>query len=196
MASVEDVAWGLGVFGGMLLGAGVVAVRFQTLFRPSALPSSVALWLLMDGIIRLYDGLFGVLRPVSMEMWVFKPYLIYCQADFTYCDLKNAWMWTESYMDLWEITLGTTALWLASRQGQAQASRLLALVCTVMTCHKTCMYLLMEPMSDYASTGHNDFLNFWFIWFAPNAIWVVVPAYCVYLLWSELLTAPKSVKGA
>ncbi len=173
----------------MIFGSCVIATRIRTSFRPSSLPGKVALWLLVDGIIRLYDGLFGVLRPASMKMWIFKPYLIYCQADFTYCDLKNPWMWTESYMDLWEITLGTTALWLASQEGKvnAQASRLLALVCTVMTCHKTCMYLLMEPMSDYASTGHNDFLNFWFIWFVPNAIWVVAPAYCIYELFQVLL---------
>ena len=70
MASVEDVALGLGVFGCMIFGSCVIATRIRTSFRPSSLPVKVALWLLVDGIIRLYDGLFGVLRPASMKMWI------------------------------------------------------------------------------------------------------------------------------
>jgi len=185
---------GLGTFALMLLVSSILSIRLRGILKPSSLPRTVSLWLFVDGIIRTYDGLFGVLRPASMSWKIYEPYKTYCGADRTYCDLGNGWMWTESYMDLWEVSLGTIALWMASTPPVSfpkRAPQLLALVATTMCFHKTCMYLLMEPMTDYAATGHNDWVGFWLIWFLPNFIWVVMPGVCMCILSRDLLAVAE-----
>ena len=185
----DSVTRGLAWFGVILVVAAVLTSRLQAALTASdVLPRLVVIWLCMDGVIRIYDGLFGVLRPASFEWTIYAPFKLYTDVDHTYRDLDNAFMWTESYMDLYELSIGSFALYLSSRS--PQKARVLALIATTMTFHKTCMYLLMEPMGDYASTKHNDSLSFWMIWFFPNFVYVVMPGLCMKKLFDVLADGP------
>ncbi|OCT53831.1 hypothetical protein CLCR_10635 [Cladophialophora carrionii] len=59
----------------------------------------------------------------------------------------------------------------------------------VMTFSKTVLYWLNEYFSGFANIGHNSAYNLVFLWIIPNGLWLVFPAYIMYLLGAEILEA-------
>ncbi|OKL60629.1 hypothetical protein UA08_04164 [Talaromyces atroroseus] len=69
---------------------------------------------------------------------------------------------------------------------------LVAYAASVATFSKTILYWLNELFSGFANIGHNSLSNLIFLWIIPNGMWIVFPAYMIYVFGGELLYALES----
>ncbi|KAH9819380.1 hypothetical protein Tdes44962_MAKER05218, partial [Teratosphaeria destructans] len=67
---------------------------------------------------------------------------------------------------------------------------------------KTVLYWLLEALNGFANIGHNDASTLFFLWIIPNGLWLVFPAYMIYVFGQEILqglemaaTTPASRKA-
>jgi phosphatidylglycerophosphate synthase len=54
---------------------------------------------------------------------------------------------------------------------------------------RPCFSGLNEYFSGFANIGHNSAHNLIFLWIIPNGLWLLFPAYIIYLLGAEILDA-------
>ncbi|CAL3971913.1 unnamed protein product [Diplocarpon coronariae] len=65
----------------------------------------------------------------------------------------------------------------------------------VMTFSKTLLYWLNEYYSGFENIGHNSAQDLIFLWIIPNAAWLVLPSYMIYMTGSEILQGLKIAGG-
>ncbi|OQV03179.1 hypothetical protein CLAIMM_08257 [Cladophialophora immunda] len=65
----------------------------------------------------------------------------------------------------------------------------------VMTLSKTILYWLNEYFSSFANIGHNDMYNLVFLWIIPNGLWLIFPAYMIYLLGKEMVAGMEGTQA-
>ena len=84
-------------------------------------------------------------------------------------------------MNLVEAAFNVISLILLKRK-QFKGAAVFALVTSVMTCSKTIIYHLLEFISDYQYTKHNDNWTFCVLYLLPNGVWIWVPMYASIVL--------------
>ncbi|KAF2764857.1 hypothetical protein EJ03DRAFT_320472 [Teratosphaeria nubilosa] len=52
---------------------------------------------------------------------------------------------------------------------------------------KTVLYWLLEALNGFVNIGHNDASTLLFLWIIPNGLWLVFPAYMIYVFGQEIL---------
>ncbi|QKX56641.1 uncharacterized protein TRUGW13939_03747 [Talaromyces rugulosus] len=77
---------------------------------------------------------------------------------------------------------------------------LIAFSASVMTLSKTVLYWFNELFSGFTNIGHNSVSNLVFLWIIPNGLWIIFPAYMIYVLGGEIVyaleaAAPRLPKG-
>ncbi|KAH0844164.1 hypothetical protein AYO21_02084 [Fonsecaea monophora] len=65
----------------------------------------------------------------------------------------------------------------------------------VMTLSKTILYWLNEYFSNFANIGHNSLYNLVFLWVIPNGLWLIFPAYMIYLLGKEMVAGMEGTQA-
>ena len=77
------------------------------------------------------------------------------------------------------------------KQKRFKGAAVVALVASVMTCSKTIIYHMLEFISDYKYTKHNDSRTFFVLYLVPNGFWIWVPMYASYVLGKGLTQDEK-----
>ena len=147
----------------------------------SYFPKWVSIWLCITTIIVLWDASFVLNRPASFTNVIWYPYRDYVQVDKIYGDMEDPFVVAQSYMNLVEVTLNVISLILLRRRKFKQAA-VIALVASVMTCSKTIIYHVMEVVSGYKYSKHNDRQTFIMLYLLPNGVWIWVPMYASFVL--------------
>ncbi|GAM39184.1 hypothetical protein TCE0_034r10519 [Talaromyces pinophilus] len=66
---------------------------------------------------------------------------------------------------------------------------LIAFSSSVATFSKTVLYWCNELFSGFANIGHNKLFDLIFLWILPNGLWLIFPAYMIYVFGGEILYA-------
>ncbi|OAP57477.1 hypothetical protein AYL99_08215 [Fonsecaea erecta] len=65
----------------------------------------------------------------------------------------------------------------------------------IMTLSKTVLYWLNEYFSGFANIGHNSLYNLVLLWIIPNGLWLIFPAYIIYVLGKEMVAAMEGTRA-
>ncbi|KAG8905593.1 hypothetical protein FRB99_008591 [Tulasnella sp. 403] len=126
--------------------------------------------------------------------WIWKPYEIYVKIDKIYgfeaLETKNGFTNAQSMLNVIESALNYLYVYLGTKHTMAP---FIGYSAALMTLSKTLLYWLQEYYCDYCSAGHNSFADLLQYWIIPNGLWVVFPAYIVYVLGSDVV---KSIRVA
>ncbi|EXJ70166.1 uncharacterized protein A1O5_06234 [Cladophialophora psammophila CBS 110553] len=94
---------------------------------------------------------------------------------------------------LWGFFLGETD---KSVSGPGVATAVVVLFsAAVMTLSKTVLYWLNEYFSNFANIGHNSMNNLVFLWIIPNGLWLIFPAYMIYMLGKEMVAGMEGTRA-
>ncbi|KAL3879195.1 hypothetical protein ACJMK2_031504 [Sinanodonta woodiana] len=178
-------------------------------------------WFYATAVICTYDATFCVFRPYTLPgeplhaPWY--PYRMYMAVDQRYKDTNDSFSFTQSLLNYGEVILNIVTIvlqYLTERRctkcifrdffdffpalWNNRYTKILAYTVSVMTFWKTVLYMLMylelAGGKDYRK-GNNPLQEF-FVVFVPNAIWLVVPALCIYYLWMELSNKTRRVENS
>ncbi|KAJ4455450.1 putative emopamil-binding protein [Paratrimastix pyriformis] len=162
------------------------------------LPTFAKIWFLLTVIICTWDASFVLLRPYSLPggKWhqIWKPYALYITMDRRYGDVNDAWVATQSYLNLFENIVYLMALF-----SSGATAFVLGFSCSLLTAWKTVIYFGIEIVSGYQYTGHCTPAQFWTGFIFPSSIWIVAPVImCGVLLksWAAQSRRPAESKKA
>ena len=112
-----------------------------------------------------------------------------------YGDLDDDFVVSQSIMNLLEVSMNIFALQRLFA-GQVKEAMIMALIVSTMTCSKTILYFLMEVVSGFKNTAHNDNFTLFLLYVFPNGVWIFVPGAVVFVLSSRFISskAPSSKK--
>ena len=112
-----------------------------------------------------------------------------------YGDLDDDFVVSQSIMNLLEVSMNIFALQRLFA-GQVKEAMIMALIVSTMTCSKTILYFLMEVVSGFKNTHHNDNFTLFLLYVFPNGVWIFVPGAVVFVLSSRFISskAPSSKK--
>jgi len=156
-----------------------------------SLPGYLQVWLLVSSLIVCWDAGFVLNRPRTFpggDLHAFwKPYALYITVDKMYGNLSDAFVTSQSWLNLVEVAMNFAALRLyqggvASRKGRAIAC-LVALVSLSFTFWKTALYMMYGQ--DDAS--HNPWTTYISLYAIPNGLWILVPALGMHDLFRTLV---------
>lgn len=151
-----------------------------------SMPSWVAWWQFITGIICIIDATYIILRPRTMKSqggdlnWLYRPYNLYASIDYRYEDMEDCFVKGVSWMNLVEVVFNFVTLAMHIK-GKAGLAVLLAFMVSTMTFAKTVLYFLLST----PVCGGQDFVNYSdlkkliILYIIPNGIWVVVPFLCM-----------------
>jgi hypothetical protein len=106
--------------------------------------------------------------------------------DKLYANVTDSFVWSQSIMNLVEVSLNLYALSLLWRN-QFRAATVLAVAVSAMTSAKTVIYHVMEYACGFCNSSHNDSFTFVVLYLLPNGIWIWVPAFVAYYLGNKLV---------
>jgi len=144
----------------------------------SRLKRWIIIWLCIGYAIIAWDVLFVFMRPASFPggslAGVWLPYAEYIRVDLSYGDINNPFIWAQAIMSVIEISMVVAALYLNYRRRLPPAI-LLVFCASALTCAKTLLILLVEIVSGFENIGHNSLADMLFLYFVPNAVWILMP---------------------
>jgi len=157
----------------------------------------VQIWLAISSLICVWDAFFVLNRPDSFENLIWSPYKDYVKVDKMYGDMKDDFVYSQSIMNLVEVSLNIFALQRLF-SGREKEAMIVAIIVSTMTCSKTILYHLMEIVSGFKNTGHNDNATFFLLYLFPNGVWIWIPAAIMYVLSCKLMitTTPSTSTSA
>ena len=134
-------------------------------------------------------------RPDSFDNPIWSPYKDYIKVDKMYGDLEDDFVVSQSIMNLLEISMNIFALQRLFA-GHVKQAMIVALIVSTMTCSKTILYFVMEVVSGFKNTSHNDNFTLFLLYVFPNGVWIFVPGAIVFVLSSRFVSskAPPSKK--
>ncbi|KAL7270702.1 hypothetical protein RUND412_006579 [Rhizina undulata] len=158
-------------------------------------PKIIPLWLFFSSLVVVWDAFYCLLRPRSMPggdlhdlLW--KPYALYSEIDYVYgfkfLEEKNGFTSAQGVMNLLEVLLNFIYVWGWWKGSSSGWVPMTGFMSVVMTESKTILYLLNEFFSEWTNVGHNDMRTLTFMYFLPNSLWIVFPAFCIYHFWGEI----------
>jgi len=122
--------------------------------------------------------------------WLWKPYAFYGTVDKVYgwdaFNNKDGFTGAQAAMNVPETALNFVYLYLGSN---SPVGPLVGFTAASLTFAKTALYWLREYFCDYCDVGHNGLYNLVVVWMIPNGAWLVVPAYIMYILGSDLIAS-------
>lgn len=149
-----------------------------------AIPKWIVIWLSISIIIITWEMLFIVMRPDSFAdgslaaIWM--PYAKYVKIDTSYADLQNDFVNALPLMDLIEITIGLTALFLNYKRNNAAI--VFAFSSLLLTGTKTIFVFVQEAIGGFKHVGHNAISEIILFYVLPNSIWIFFPFLAVFML--------------
>ncbi|XP_065835672.1 uncharacterized protein [Oscarella lobularis] len=167
--------------------------------RSFVLPPWIVAWMIIGGVVQVWDMFFLFLRPRTMEggdlnaFW--QPYNLYVIIDTKYGDMEDQFVRAQAVLNFFEVILQVIVLYLHFKR-----SRLTVLLTFTVTCFtfwKTCVYMLQyTPLCNGASlVAHLDWLKWMGLFIIPNGIWIIVPGFVMLHLWSKLSNVLHSSGG-
>lgn len=156
------------------------------------LPRWVILWSVISIAVVLWDTLFVVLRPMSMEggalsfLWL--PYSQYVTVDLSYGNPSDPFTLVQAIMSQFEIAVLAVGIVFNAFRQTGLATLLVFFSCSL-TWAKTTLIFLQEWASGLANVGHNSAEVLWLQYIVPNSVWVVVPLLVVLVTGRRLLRA-------
>jgi hypothetical protein len=151
-------------------------------------PRWVAVWFVISSFICMWDALYILNRenPAvdSRNNIIWAPYKDYVKVDYLYRD-DSDFVWSQSILNLFEISLNLISLYLLSSKKFKQAAAV-ALVVSAMTSSKTILYHVMEISCHGCNSKQNDWATFLTLYILPNGVWIWVPMYVCIVLGSAL----------
>ena len=167
---------------GSLLMAGIMGSVFIICYFISKLlpsnvyvPKWVCTWVLFSCIIVTWDAGFVLNRPHSIRNPIWSAgYGIYTRVDTLYGDLEDDFIYSIALINLLEVALGIISLLLIWSRNFKLAA-VLILVVSTMICSKTILYFIMEAVSGFKHTKHNDVITLFSFYLTPNGMWILIP---------------------
>lgn len=157
-------------------------------------PRWISIWLAISSLICVWDAAFVLTRPWSFDQVLWAPYKDYVQVDKLYASMESDFVWSQSVMNLVEVTLNCICLGLLqARQGKTAA--VVALVVNSLTCAKTILYFVMEISCGFCNTKHNNPGTFCMLYILPNGVWIWVPLHAAVRL-GALLGADEETQSS
>ena len=144
-------------------------------------PKWISVWLIITSVICTWDASFVFLRPASFDMMLWAPYRDYIQVDKLYGNVDDAFVWSQSVMNVVEVGLNLLALSYVSKK-QYRTAAVVAIITSTMTCSKTILYHIIEIACGFCCTAHNDMFTLIMLYCLPNGVWIWVPATVVFRL--------------
>mmetsp|Transcript_26038 Transcript_26038/g.70520 ORF Transcript_26038/g.70520 Transcript_26038/m.70520 type:complete len:178 (+) Transcript_26038:1395-1928(+) len=163
-------------------------------------------WLLLSGLIVLYDAGYALMRPYTLEggplFAIWKPYQYYGTVDLIYSvDRYHAgdrFCEAQGICNVVEVVLQLYALHLLNSRGKDSreaAGVLLAFTTQAFTFWKTSLYWLYDIVGGFSHTGHNDIMTAVFVYGLTNIWWIVLPFFAMLhlgtLIWRCLQRSPQ-----
>ena len=155
-----------------------------------SIPGYLRVWLLVSSCVVLWDAGFVLNRPRSFPggdlhaLW--KPYALYITVDHMYGNLSDAFVVSQSWLNLVEVALNFAALWVYRGGAGSRKSRatgcLLALVSLAFTLWKTVLYM----MYGREDASHNPWGTYIPLYLIPNGLWMLVPALGIHDLFRSI----------
>lgn len=175
-------------------------------------PKWVLGWFIISSLIVCWDTGYIFARPHSFFggkwHWLWAPYKQYGDVDLIYSkrffDLHNGFTAAQGAMNVVETVLNFTYVYLAAFQPNVRlraSAPVIGFAAVIMTFWKTVLYWLQDYLSGpkgWGYTGHNKSLEFWLLFFIPNAQWLIFPAILAVFFGrqiSELLVAGAGLAG-
>ncbi|KAF2494843.1 hypothetical protein BU16DRAFT_426731, partial [Lophium mytilinum] len=158
----------------------------------------------------------------SLEWPLWAPYELYTRTDYIYgwkaFNEKNGFTSAQGTRNIPETLLYIYYLYLVYTQStQVQAIRggakpgflaqryvagrpgalatMVGFAAAVMTLSKTILYGLNEAYSGWSNVGHNEWINFVFLWIIPNGAWLVASALMTFAFGREILQGLSLAAG-
>ncbi|KAI1799539.1 hypothetical protein F4811DRAFT_93480 [Daldinia bambusicola] len=168
------------------------------------------LWLAVSLPLVVWDSGYVLLRPLTMEggslHWpVYAPYKLYGEVDQTYgwkaFHARNGFTAAQGALNVVETLMYFVYVWYYFAFGNTVDARptrvlsgrpaavavLVAFSAAVMTLSKTVLYWLQEYFSGFDNIGHNSVPDLILLWIIPNGLWLIFPAYIIYVMGGEII---------
>ncbi|KAF2400178.1 hypothetical protein EJ06DRAFT_510154 [Trichodelitschia bisporula] len=186
----------------------------------SHVPNAVIVaWLAISLPLVVWDFMYIFLRPYSMPggAWhapIWSPYAYYVDVDYVYgfpaLEAGSGFPAAQSALNAVETALYAVYLAYVYRGhkvadagvvGRKLVGRDAALAVTVGfaaavgTVSKTVLYWLIEYFGAYSNIGHNEPWTLFWLWIVPNGLWLLFPAYMIYILGGEIVDGLETAAG-
>ena len=98
----------------------------------------------------------------------------------------ETWNAAQSYLNLAEVA--ATCLFLLLANYNDALSNIFGIIISTATSYKTVTYFVLEALSGWKYTKHNDDFTFWTSYILPSSIWIIVPVLVIITLSTRIMT--------
>eukprot|EP01124_Arcella_intermedia_P004379 TRINITY_DN12483_c0_g2_i1.p1 TRINITY_DN12483_c0_g2~~TRINITY_DN12483_c0_g2_i1.p1 ORF type:complete len:166 (-),score=22.37 TRINITY_DN12483_c0_g2_i1:81-578(-) len=161
------------------------------------IPGYLVFWLLISSLLVCWDSAFIFLRPHSMTgdmSWIWEPQKIYITVDKLYADMEDPFVIGQAAMSVFESLVNFLAVFLHVRGDPS--SVVVAVVGFSFTFSKTALYFILDIVSGYHHTSHNDAYHFYLYYFLPNSLWLIHTLAGVIVLGKKLISLQQPKQKA
>ena len=151
-------------------------------------------WLVIQLVVVSWDMSYVLLRPFSMNVWLWQPYSLYAQIDYVYgihplTKEFNPFCAAQSWMNVVENFFYAVGLYFYRFRGDQNLGYIIWFGTLVATFSKTVLYAVLEVMDNSINVKHNDWFRFIFMYVIPNNVWTVVPGFFIFFVFGPAIYA-------
>ncbi|KLO07547.1 hypothetical protein SCHPADRAFT_644589 [Schizopora paradoxa] len=163
----------------------------------------ISLWFVLSAAVMALDCSYLLIRPLSLPGgsldWLYEPvYGIYSKVDISYgreaFERGDGFPNAQAFLSVIEAILGLYYVYLQNIVGSTSAP-IFAFMVSAMTLSKTVLFFSHEYFCDWCTTGHNDPMTTFSLWFAPGLPWVIFPSLILMTYGKDIALALKTAES-